>query len=163
MLNQIILQLHVSFPITQVLMKLGELFKRCRSSMLRHNTLTLKLKALIVRTFWALVFYDHIVHDYTSSHHLPQFLRAPGISKIPNDAPSRLQNTKGTLDILSSTLLLFGKFFPCLFDRVGYCLDNNGPPRIDTVTQIVPFVVVVAIDSKVHRWVVAFGNPSKHR
>ena len=162
-LNQIILQLHMSFPITHVFMKFDELFKRCRYSMLRHNILTLKLKALIVQTFRALVFYDHIVHDHTSSHHLPQFLRALSISRIPMDAPSRLQNTKGTLDILSSTLLLLGKSFPFLFDRVGYCLDNSGPLRIDTVTQIVPFVVVVAVDSKVHRWVVDFDKPSKHR
>ena len=71
MLNQIILQLHVSFPITLVMMKLDELFKHCHSSMLRHNILTLKLKPLIVQTLWALIFYDHIVHDHTSSHHLP--------------------------------------------------------------------------------------------
>ena len=57
MLNQIILQLHVSFPITHVFMKLGELFKCCRYSMLRHNILTLKLKPLIVDTFQALIFY----------------------------------------------------------------------------------------------------------
>ena len=49
MLNQIILQLHVSFPITHVFMKLNELLKCCRYSMLKHNILTLKLKALIVR------------------------------------------------------------------------------------------------------------------
>ena len=90
-------------------------------------------------------------------------MRAPDISRIPNDAPSRLQNTKGTLDILPSTLLLLGKSFPFLSDRVGYCLDNSGLLRIDTVTQIAPFVVVVAVDSKVHRWVVAFGKPRKHR
>ena len=71
MLNQIILQLHVSFPITHVFMKLSELLKCCRYSILRHNILTLKLKALIVQTFRALVFYDHIVHDHTSSHYLP--------------------------------------------------------------------------------------------
>ena len=76
--------------------------------------------------------------------------------------PSRLQNTKDTLDILPSTLLLLGKSFPLLSDTVGYCLDNSGPLRIDTVTQIVPFVVVVAVDSKVHRWAVAFGKPSKN-
>ena len=150
MLNQIILQLHVSFQITHVFMKLGELFKYCRYSMLRHNILTLKLKALIVQTFQALVFYDHIMHDHTSSHHLPQFLRAPGISTIPNDAPSRLQNTKGTLNILPNTLLLLGKSFPLLSDTVGYCLDNSGPLRIDTVIQVVSFVVVVVVDSKVH-------------
>jgi hypothetical protein len=56
-----------------------------------------------------------------------------------------------------------GKSFPSLSDRVEYCLDNSGPLRIDTVTQIVPFVIVVAADSKVHRWAVAFGKPSKHR
>ena len=71
MLNQIILQLYVSFSITHVVMKLDELFKRCRSSMLRHNILTLILKPLIVETFRALIFYDHIVHNHTSCHHLP--------------------------------------------------------------------------------------------
>ncbi|KAI4965139.1 hypothetical protein ZWY2020_057391 [Hordeum vulgare] len=50
MLNQIILQLHVSFPITHVLMKLDELFKHCRFSMFRRNILTLKLKPLIRQT-----------------------------------------------------------------------------------------------------------------
>ena len=117
-----------------VMMKLGELFKRCRSSMLRHNILTLKLKPLIVQRFRALVFYDHIVHDHTSSHHLPQFLRAPGISRIPNNAPSRLQNTKGTLDILPSTLLLLGKSPPLLSDRVGDCLHDSGPLKLDTIS-----------------------------
>ena len=41
MLNQIILQLHVSFPITHVFMKLSELLKCCRYSMFRHNIFTL--------------------------------------------------------------------------------------------------------------------------
>ena len=94
MLNQIIWQLQMSFPVTHVMMKLGELFKRCHSSMLRHNILTLKLKPLIVQTFRSLVFYDHIVHDHTSSHHLPQFLRAPDISRIPNDAPIEIAKLK---------------------------------------------------------------------
>jgi len=40
MLNPIILQLHVSFPITHAFMKLGELFKRCRYSMLRWSSPT---------------------------------------------------------------------------------------------------------------------------
>ena len=133
-LNKIILQLHVSFPIMHVMMRLNELSKRCRSSMLRHNILILKLKPLIVQTFQALVFYDDIVHDQTSSHHLPQFLHAPDISRIPNDVPSRLQNTKGTLDILPSTLLLLGKSFSLLSERVGDCLHNSGPLRMDTVT-----------------------------
>ena len=74
-----------------------------------------------------------------------------------------MQNTKGTLDILFRTLLLLGKSFPLLSDRIGDCIHNSGPLRIDTVTQVVSFVVVVAVDSKVHRWAVAFGKPSKHR
>ena len=128
--------------------------------MLRHNIVTLELKPLIVDMFQALILYYHIVNDHTSSHHLPQLIRDPSPSRIPNDAPSRLQNTKGTLDILPSTLLLLGKSFPLLSDRVGDCLHNSGPLRIDTVAQIVSFVVGVA---KVHWWAVAFGKPSKHR
>ena len=67
------------------------------------------------------------------------------------------------LDILSSTLLLMGESLPLLSDRVGDCLHTSGPLRINTVTQVVSFLVVVAVDSKVHRWAVAFGKPSKHR
>ena len=120
MLNQIILLLNVSFSITHLMMKLGELCKCCRSSsMLRHNIVILKLKPLIVNTFRALILYGHIVHDHTSSHHLPQLLGAPSSSRVPNDAPSRLQSTKGTLDILPSTLSILGKSFPLLPDRLG--------------------------------------------
>ena len=107
--------------------------------MLRHNIVALELKPLVVDTFRALILYDHIVHDRTSSYHLPQLFGAPSSSRIPNDASSRLQNTKGTLDILSSTLLLLGKSFPFLSDKVGYCLDNSGPLRIDIITQVVSF------------------------
>src|SRR3989337_1124709 len=131
-LNQIILLLHVSFPITHFMMKLGELFKHCRSSMLRHNILTLKLKPLIVDTFRPLILYDHIVHDHTSSHHLQQLLRAPSSSRKPNDAPSRLKNTKDTLHILPSTLLLLCKSPPLLSYRIGDCFDKSSPLRIDT-------------------------------
>ena len=84
MLNPIIFQLHVSFSITHFIMKLGKLFKHCRSSMLTHNILTLKLKPLIVDTFRTLIFYDHIVHNHTSCHHLPQLLGARSPSRIPN-------------------------------------------------------------------------------
>uniref|UniRef100_M8CB20 Uncharacterized protein n=1 Tax=Aegilops tauschii TaxID=37682 RepID=M8CB20_AEGTA len=70
-------------------------------------------------------------HNYDKGYYL-----GDGISRIPNDAPSRLQNTKGTLNILPGTLLLLGKSFSLLSDRVGYCLDNSGPLRIDTITQL---------------------------
>ena len=151
-LNQVILQLNVSFSIMHLMMKLDELCKHCRStSMLRHNIVTLELKHLIVDTFRTLILYNHIMHDHTSSHHLPQLLGAPSSSRISNDAPSRLQNTKGTLDILPSTHLLLGKSPPLLSDKVWDCLHNSGPLRIDTVSSAVPFVVVVVIDVNIHQ------------
>ena len=163
-LNQVILQLNVSFSIMHLMMKLDELCKHCRStSMLRHNIVTLELKHLIVDTFRTLILYNHIMHDHTSSHHLPQLLGAPSSSRILNDASSRLKNTKSTLHI-PSTLLCLSKSLPLLSYRVGDCLHKSSPLRIDTISQVVvSFVVVVAIDLNIDLWAVAFCKPSEHQ
>ena len=134
MLDQIILHLNVSFPITHLMTKFGELCKHCRSSMLRHNIVTLKLKPLFIDMFWTLILYDHIAHDHTSSHHLPQLLGAPSSSRILNDASLGLKNTESMLHILSSTLLFLGKSPPLLSYQVGDCLDKSSPLRIDTIS-----------------------------
>jgi hypothetical protein len=91
MLNQIILHLNVSFPIMHLIMKFGELCKRCRSSMLTYNNFTLKLKPLAVEFTRTLILYDHVAHDHTSSHHLPQLLGAPNSSRITERCPIEIE------------------------------------------------------------------------
>jgi hypothetical protein len=124
MLNQIILELNVSYLIMQFMMKLGEFCKRCRS-MLIHHIFTLKLKPLVKYLVLTLTLYNHVVHDHTSSHYLSHLLGAPCSSRVPNDSPSRLKQTKSSLHILLSTLLCLGKLNPPLAYRIGDCLDKS--------------------------------------
>lgn len=119
MVNQINLQLNASFPITHLMMNFGKLCKHCRSSMLRRNNFTLKLEPLVMDFIRALILYDHVMHDHTRSHHVPNCLVLPSSSRIPKDALSRLKNTKCTLHILPSTLLSLGKSLPLMSAGLG--------------------------------------------
>ena len=153
----------MSFPITHVLMKLGELFRLCRYSMLRHNILTLKLKPLIIQMSGrssSTVILCMITQAVITSHSFCMLQVLAGYRTMSHrDCKTPKAHSTFFLALSCSWANLF-LFSPT---RVGYCLYNSGPLRIDTVTQIIPFVVVVAVDSKVHRWAVAFGKPSKHR
>ena len=71
-LNQVILKSLMSVPITQLTMELAELIKRGRFLVQGLNIFTLIIKSLVEDTVIVLVLDDHVVHDHTSSHHLPK-------------------------------------------------------------------------------------------
>ena len=71
-LNQVILKILMSVPITQLTMELDKLIKRGRFLVQGLNIVTLKIKSLVEDTVITLVLDDHVVHDPTSSHHLPK-------------------------------------------------------------------------------------------
>jgi hypothetical protein len=51
------------------------------------SQLTLKILALIIDDVVSLVLNVHVVHDHTSSHHIPHSLWAPSFSRVPNNTP----------------------------------------------------------------------------
>ena len=69
MLHQIILELVMRHLLTNVTVEVEELIKCGRS--LGLNQLTLKLSCMIMHALVAFILHDHVVHDHTSSHHLP--------------------------------------------------------------------------------------------
>ena len=96
-LNQVILELHMSMPFTHFTMKLDELFKHCRFLMLRHNIFIMLFKPLVIDVVILLILHDHVVHDLTSSRHFPKLVGAPCQCRVSNDSSSRLKHTKSTL------------------------------------------------------------------
>ena len=69
MLQQIIMEPKMRQLLTNITVEVEELRKCGRS--LGLNQLTLKLPCLIMHALVALILHDHVVHDHTSSHHLP--------------------------------------------------------------------------------------------
>ena len=124
MLNQIVLQLYVDSLITHVTMKLKE-FLVCYRWTIGHNIVTLILPVLVIEPLRTLDLHDHVVHDHTCIHHLPQSLNTPTSRRVPNNSPSRLEHTKSTLHILFTTLLFFGKPCSLLPLRVRDCLHKS--------------------------------------
>jgi hypothetical protein len=70
-----------------------------------------------------------------------------------------LEHTKFSLHILPDRLLLFCKHTLCLFYRFANCLHKCGLGRIDTIWEIVPFVIRVTIDLIGHLWSMSFYKP----
>ena len=71
-LNQVILKIQMSVPITHLTVELDKLFK-CGLFLVKGlNIFTLKIKSLVEDTIIMLVLDDHVVHDHTSIHHLPK-------------------------------------------------------------------------------------------
>ena len=85
MLHQIILEPKMRQLLTNVTVEVEELSKCGRS--LGLNQLTLKLPCLIMHTLVAFVLHDHVVHDHTSCHHLPELVLVPCPSGVANNSP----------------------------------------------------------------------------
>ena len=71
-LNQVILKIQMSVPITRLTVELDKLFKCGRVLVQGLNIFTLIIKSLVEDAHITLVLDDHVVHDHTSSHHLPK-------------------------------------------------------------------------------------------
>ena len=111
-LNQVILELHMSMPIRYFTTKLGKLFKGCRFLVLSLKIFSLKIKTSVVDVAITLILHHVVVHGHTSSRHLPKLLDAPCQRRVLNDTPSRLKNAKNTL---TSFLALF-----CIWANHGF-------------------------------------------
>jgi hypothetical protein len=138
---------------------LEENLRYCWSSRLGRNQFTLKFSPLVILIVITLLLNNHIVHDHTNSHDLPYLLLPPCASKVPKNSPTRLEHTKFSLHILPDRLLLFCKHTLCLFYRFANCLHKCGLGRIDTIWEIVPFVIRVTIDLIGHLWSMSFYKP----
>jgi hypothetical protein len=80
MLNQISLKPIMDVAIMQIFCDMHELLPRCHPYRWLSQ-LTLKILALVIDVVISLVLNDHIVHDHTSSHHIPHPLWAQSSSR----------------------------------------------------------------------------------
>ena len=76
-LNQVILDLHMSMSIMRLMMELGSVFKHCRFLVLRQYIFTLIFEPLVAYVVTKFILHDLVVHVHISSHHLPKILSAP--------------------------------------------------------------------------------------
>jgi hypothetical protein len=74
------------------------------------------------------------VHDHTSSHDLLHLLNTPYLSWVTNNGPTRLKNTKCSLNIFPASLLFFCKPTVLLLSGITMCLHKNRPLGIDTIS-----------------------------
>jgi hypothetical protein len=105
-----------------------------------------------------LTFNNHVMHDDTCIHGLPHLSLGPCKCRKPDNNESTMEHAKCTLDILPASLLTLYK--PRFFTSWhGACdsLHKCCPSWIDVIRQIVSFVVLMAIDDKVHRRSMAFN------
>jgi hypothetical protein len=110
-----------------IIMHMDELLKRwCLR--LSLNQLTLKFAALVMEDFITLILTDHVVHDHTSSRHLPRGLNTPCSSRVMNNRSPRLEHTKYPLHIFPTSILFFGKltFFLLRVDGLSSSVDQSG-------------------------------------
>jgi hypothetical protein len=123
---------------------LEENLQYCRWSRLGRNQFTLKFSPLVILIVIAL-------------------LPPPCASKVSKNSPTKLEHTKFSLHILPGRLLLFCKHTLCLFYRFANCLHKCGLGRIDTIWEIVPFVIRVTVDLIGHLWSMSFYKPRENR
>jgi hypothetical protein len=87
MLNPISLKPIIDVAIMQKKYDIHELLPRYHPCCWLSQ-LTLKILALVIDDVVSLVLNDHVVHDHTSSHHIPYSLWALSFSRVPNNTPS---------------------------------------------------------------------------
>lgn len=145
MLIQIIRQLYVGFLITHVTMELEEVLVCCRWTS-GYNIVTMILSVLVTEPHRTLGLHDHVVHDHTCIHYLPQSLNTSTSRRVPNNIPSWLEHTKSMLHIFSTTLLFFGKPWSLLSLRVRDFLHKSWPLGINTISEVVSQISVSSSD-----------------
>ena len=106
---------------------------------------------------------DHVVHDHTTCHHLPQGPWIPLFSRSTNNCKTDLQNSRCPLDILFRCFLSLSKVSLFLANWIRDGANKGSPQRIDTVNQLVSHVVLMFIDSIVARRSFSFSQPRKQR
>jgi hypothetical protein len=80
------------------------------------------------------------------------------VSWVPGNGETRLEHTKCPLDILPSCLLTLGKPRLLLQSCPRNCLHKCIPRWIDTIGEVVPFRVCVAVDLEVNRRRMSLGH-----
>jgi hypothetical protein len=86
MLNQISLKPIMDMAIMQIFYDMHKLIPRCHPCRWLSQ-FTLKISALVIDVVVPFILNDHVVHDHTSSHHIPHPLWAPSYSRVPNNSP----------------------------------------------------------------------------
>jgi hypothetical protein len=123
----------------------------------RRRTLAV-IRFMVKYRMLPLTLNNHIVHDRTCIYDLPYLIFRPGKCKESDNRESSLKHAKCTLDILPARLLTLSK--PRLLTSWHIacdCLHKCCPSWIDAIRRIVSFVVLMAIDHKVHRRIMAFN------
>ena len=87
----------------------------------------------------ALVFYNHIMDNDTCHHDPPQHSHTPCQSWFSNNCKSSFFHTKGTLNILSCTFLVFSEQPLFMGMRSSDAIDKVYPFEINTIGKITPF------------------------
>jgi hypothetical protein len=73
------------------------------------NQFTLKVPSMFIAAIRTLCLNDHVVHDYTTGHHLMHGLKRPYFSWVTNNSSPSLEHTKCTVEIFPTSLLHLGK------------------------------------------------------
>jgi hypothetical protein len=124
MINQIFMESVVGCPVSNLVMCTEKLLEQCRSRV-SSNQIILKIPPLIIETINTLLLNNHAMHDHASIHDLSDLLSTLLPSRVANNGPTRLQNTKCTLHILTTSFMFFRK--PTIFFLLGItmCLHEN--------------------------------------
>lgn len=106
----------------------------------------------MIHIFPTIILYNHVMHDETSSHHIPKALLVPKSSRLPHNGKLDLQNPKCSLYIFPSHRLCIVKLGLILTSWLNNRFHKCLPPWIDAVGEKVAIVVLVAICFKLHQW-----------
>jgi hypothetical protein len=133
MINQNFFDGVVGCPISNLMIYMSKLLERCQSRF-RSDQLILKISPLIIDAIITLPLNDHGVYDHTSSHDLPYSRNTPLPNRMPDNGPTKLENTKYSLHSLPASLMFFCKPLVFLFLGITTCLHKNMPLQIDTTS-----------------------------
>jgi hypothetical protein len=88
---------------------------------------------------------NYVVHDHTIVHALPHLRLRPSESRVPNNSKSLLKHSKCPLYIPPTRILTLSivRLLLKAWRRNG--LHKCRPLRVDTIGEVVPFIVHVAV------------------
>jgi hypothetical protein len=125
---------------------LKKIYVVCRWSGLGHNQLTLKFPPLVIHSVITLLLNGHVrmITQAVMISHIFSLLHV--LERCQTIGQREMDHAKCPLYILPSSLLLFSKPTLFLVFRLVDCLHKFDLERIDTIGEIVLFLIRVAID-----------------
>jgi hypothetical protein len=124
---------------------------------------TFKIKQLVIfHLCFMHALYNHVVHDHTTVHALPHLRLPPSESRVRDNSKSLLKRSECPLYILSTRVLTLSIVRLLLGAWRNNGLHKCRTLRVDTIDEVVPFVVHVAVDLKVHIRNLSLRKSHKH-